>query len=106
MSTAAPRRAERWFWGLTTVAVCAAGALYDGLRAAPGPGTGLRVLISGLMLAASAVQAARILAVLIGQPRPSTVASRLGRHLRKKAVPHSPDGGPRHHGPARTPSDH
>ncbi|MGW5666139.1 hypothetical protein ACWEWG_40060 [Streptomyces sp. NPDC003758] len=72
MSTAVLRRPKRWFWALTAIAVCAAGALYDGLRAAPRPGTGLRVLISSLVLAASAVQAARIVAVLTGRPRPST----------------------------------
>ncbi|WP_367318661.1 hypothetical protein [Streptomyces sp. HUAS ZL42] len=70
MSNAAPRRAQRWFWALSTTAVCATGALYEGLRAAPGPGTGLLVLISALVLAACTVQAARILALLAGRPRP------------------------------------
>ncbi|MFE1310506.1 hypothetical protein [Streptomyces sp. NPDC058755] len=63
------RRAQRWFWALTIVAVLATGALYEGLRSAPGPGTGVLVLISGLVLAASVVQAARILTVLAGPPR-------------------------------------
>ncbi|MBN0043064.1 hypothetical protein JS756_02830 [Streptomyces actuosus] len=63
------RRAQRWFWILTVSAVLAMGALYQGLRSAPGPGTGILVLISGLVLAASVVQAARILAVLAGPPR-------------------------------------
>ncbi|UXY32301.1 hypothetical protein [Streptomyces sp. HUAS TT20] len=71
MSAAAPRRARRWFWALTATAVCASGVLYEGLRASPGPGAALRVLISGLVLAASAVQAARIFAALVGRPRPS-----------------------------------
>ncbi|GGN84908.1 hypothetical protein GCM10011579_075400 [Streptomyces albiflavescens] len=69
------RRAQRWFWSLTVVAVLAMGALYQGLRSAPGPGTGVLVLVSALVLAASAVQAARILTVLTGPPR-------LPRHLR------------------------
>ena len=69
------RRAQRWFWTLTLVAVLAMGALYQGLRSAPGPGTGVPVLISGLVLAASVVQAARILPVLAGPPR-------VPRHLR------------------------
>lgn len=30
MSAAAPGRAQRWFWALATMAVCAAGALYCG----------------------------------------------------------------------------
>ncbi|MEV0411178.1 hypothetical protein AB0I68_10325 [Streptomyces sp. NPDC050448] len=69
MTAAALRRARRWFWALTTTAVLAAGVLYQGLRSAPGPGTGPLVLASALLLAASAVQAARILAVLAGPPR-------------------------------------
>ncbi|MFF4550739.1 hypothetical protein [Streptomyces sp. NPDC001435] len=63
------RRAQRWFWALTIVATLAMGALYQGLRSAPGLGTGVLVLISGLVLAASSVQAARILTVLAGPPR-------------------------------------
>jgi len=63
------RRAQRWFWALTVVAVFAMGALYQGLRSAPGPGAGALVLVGGLVLAASSVQAARILTVLAGPPR-------------------------------------
>ncbi|GAA3803245.1 hypothetical protein [Streptomyces chiangmaiensis] len=63
------RRAQRWFWALTVLAVLATGALYQGLRSAPGAGTGVLVLISGLVLVASVVQAARILTVLAGPPR-------------------------------------
>ncbi|WP_328690317.1 hypothetical protein OHA74_14220 [Streptomyces phaeochromogenes] len=63
------RRARRWFWTLLTVAVLAMGALYQGLRATPGAGTGLLVAISALVLVASAVQAARILTTLTGPPR-------------------------------------
>jgi hypothetical protein len=69
MSAAAVRRARRWFWGLATAAVGAAGALYEALRAAPGPGTGMLVMVSALVLAASVIQAARILTVLAGPPR-------------------------------------
>ncbi|MCX5173860.1 hypothetical protein OG616_38400 [Streptomyces antibioticus] len=69
MSVTALRRARRWFWALTTTAVLATGVLYQGLRSAPGPGTGLLVLASALVLAAAAVQAARILTVLAGPPR-------------------------------------
>ncbi|WP_328690380.1 hypothetical protein OHA74_14540 [Streptomyces phaeochromogenes] len=64
-----PRRARRWFWTLLTLAVLAMGALYQGLRAAPGPGTGLLVAGSALALVASTVQAARILTALTGPPR-------------------------------------
>ncbi|MDX3763822.1 hypothetical protein ACWDBO_47295 [Streptomyces mirabilis] len=68
MSATAGRRAHRWFWVLATAAVCASGALYEGLRAAPGPATGLLVLTSALVLVVSAVQAARILALVVGRP--------------------------------------
>ncbi|MFH7340111.1 hypothetical protein [Streptomyces sp. KHY 26] len=77
MRAAGVRRVQRWFWALTVIAVCAGGALDEGLRAAPGPGTGLRVLVSGLVLAASAIQAARILTVLTHR-RPE------GRRRRRK----------------------
>ena len=53
MSVTALRRARRWFWALTTTAVLATGVLYQGLRSAPGPGTGLLVLARALVLAAS-----------------------------------------------------
>lgn len=61
--------AQRWFWPLTVLAVLAMDALYQGPHSATGPGTGVLVLISGLVLAASVVQAARILTVLAGTPR-------------------------------------
>ncbi|WP_062641002.1 hypothetical protein [Streptomyces maremycinicus] len=64
-----PRRARRWFWVLLALAVLAMGALYQGLRAAPGPGTGLLVAGSALAVVASTVQAARILTALTGPPR-------------------------------------
>ena len=64
-----PRRARRWFWMLLTVGVLAMGALYQGLRVAPGPGTGLLVAVSAVILVASTVQAARILTALAGPPR-------------------------------------
>ncbi|MGW0771141.1 hypothetical protein [Streptomyces sp. NPDC002676] len=63
------RRARRWFWTLTVVAVLAMGTLSHGLRAAAGPGTGLLVGASALVLAASSIQAARIWLLLAGPPR-------------------------------------
>ncbi|MEU1273226.1 hypothetical protein [Streptomyces sp. NPDC005799] len=71
------RRAQRWFWALTLMAVLAMGTLYQELRSTPGPSTGVLVLISGLILAASVVLAARILTVLAGPPR---LPRRLGLH--------------------------
>ncbi|TQK45148.1 hypothetical protein FBY35_6692 [Streptomyces sp. SLBN-118] len=89
MSAAVVRRARRWFWGLAVTAVCAAGALYEALRGAPGPGTAMLVLISALVLAASAFQAARILNVLAGPPRnplrPRPQAAAVAGQLRDSA---------------------
>ncbi|MEU2237208.1 hypothetical protein [Streptomyces vietnamensis] len=69
MATAAVRRARRWFWALTALAVLAAGLLHTGLSAATGPGASLLVLVGGLVLTASVTQAARILTVLAGPTR-------------------------------------
>lgn len=86
MTAAAVQRARHWFWALTTIAVFAAGALDQGLHAAPGPGTVMLVLVSALVLVASAVQAARIWAVLAGPPR-------LLRWLRTPGAPRGRRGG-------------
>lgn len=58
------RRARRWFWGLVLVAVLAMGALYAALGAQPGPGTGLAVGASTLLLLAAGAQATRIMLTL------------------------------------------
>ena len=82
MAPADATRARRWFSALTATAVFSTGRLYYGLRAEPGPATGLLVLGSALLLIGSLVQAARILAALTapsrsrpfpgrGTPRPS-----------------------------------
>ncbi|GAA3857543.1 hypothetical protein [Amycolatopsis tucumanensis] len=63
------RRARRWFWALTVIAILAMGGLYRELGAAPGPGTALLMLLAALVLLASSVQAARILTRLAGPPR-------------------------------------
>ncbi|WP_063786047.1 hypothetical protein [Streptomyces sp. MMG1533] len=62
------------FWALSITAVCASAALYEGLCAAPGPGAGLLVLTSALVLVVSAVQAARTGPAGRSAP-PSTVAA-------------------------------
>ncbi|WP_369221446.1 cytochrome b N-terminal domain-containing protein [Streptomyces sp. R39] len=54
---------------LDVAAVLATGALHQGLRSASGPGTGVLVLVSGLVLAGSVIQAAHILTLLAGPPR-------------------------------------
>ena len=61
---AADRLARRWFWTLLLVAVVAMGALYTALGAGGGPLTGLAVLVSSVVLLASATQAGRILLAL------------------------------------------
>ncbi|MEU0684994.1 MULTISPECIES: hypothetical protein [Streptomyces] len=94
------RRAQRWFWTLTAVAVLATGVLYQSLRATASPVTGTVVAVSALVLAASAVQAARILTVLAGPPR----LPRL-RRRRHRTASGSAASGHRHTGrPPRAPS--
>lgn len=68
-TASAARRARRWFWALLLVAVGAMGGLYGALRAAPGPGAGLAVVTTSVVLLLSAAQAARIIA------RPGTGAA-------------------------------
>ena len=69
MNAVNARRARRWFWTWLAISVLAMGTLYQGLRAAPGPGTAVLVAGSALALVASTVQAARILTALTGPPR-------------------------------------
>lgn len=59
-------RAQRWFWGLTVTAVLALGALVQALGAPASPVTGSVTFLSGTVLLASSIQAARILARLAG----------------------------------------
>lgn len=64
------RLARRWLWTLIVVAVLAMAGLYRSIQAQPGPGTGLVVAGSGLLLALSLAQAARIATRLTGPIRP------------------------------------
>lgn len=54
------RRARRSFWFLLVVSVVAAGSLSSAISAAPSPGTGLRLVTSGLILITSVLLAARV----------------------------------------------
>ena len=60
------QRARRSFWVLTMVAVVATGSISAALAARPSALTELRVAVSGLVLAAAVMLAARILFVLGG----------------------------------------
>ena len=64
------RRARRWFWALLLVAIGAMGGLFGALGAAPGPGAGLAVALTSLLLLVSTAQAARILLALERARRP------------------------------------
>ncbi|MGW5723388.1 hypothetical protein ACWEVP_44980 [Amycolatopsis sp. NPDC003865] len=77
------RRARRWFWTLTVIAILAMSGLYRELGAAPGAGTALLTLLAGLVLLASSVQAARIFTRLAGPPRVSWRRIRAGRGRRQ-----------------------
>jgi 2-keto-3-deoxy-galactonokinase len=63
------RRARRWFWSLTALAVLAAGTLGRALAAPAGPATAFVFLMSGTALVASIALAARILLALQGPIR-------------------------------------
>ncbi|MFF7642927.1 hypothetical protein [Streptomyces canus] len=69
MTTTDVERARRWSWALTATAVLAMGTLPHGLRSPPGPATGILVRVSTLVMAASAVQAARTRRA--GRPAPT-----------------------------------
>lgn len=65
------RLARRWFWLLTAVSVLATGALYRALQAEPSASAGLTVLLSGTVVVAATLQAARILLALRGSTAPA-----------------------------------
>lgn len=58
------QKARRWFWGLTVIAIVAAGSLSRAVLAGPGVVTGLRVLGSGLVLVVAGSLALRLLIAL------------------------------------------
>ncbi|QSR30596.1 hypothetical protein CFI00_08790 [Nocardioides sp. S5] len=60
-TTHSARRPLRSFWLLTVVAIAAAGSLGAALAAHPGALTGVRVALSGLVLAAAVTLAARVM---------------------------------------------
>ena len=62
-------RVRHTFWALVVAAVVATGGLSKALGAQPGPAAGLVVAGSGLILAASAFLALRIL-VMVSRQRP------------------------------------
>lgn len=64
------RRAYRWFWFLTVVAILLVGALSHELQAGPSPTTGLAVAVTGSLLALVVVQACRLM-LAIGRAAPA-----------------------------------
>ncbi len=69
------RRAYRWFWTLTLVAVLLVGGLSAELAARPAPLTGLAVAGTGIALMLVLTQACRLM-LAIGRAAPAT------RHIR------------------------
>jgi hypothetical protein len=79
----ADRRARRSFWILVVVAALATGVLGRAIIAPPSPFAGLRVAISGLILAASLSLAVRVmLAIDRARPRTEHRTFPLGRRRR------------------------
>ena len=80
MDTAtALRRAHRWFWTLTVVAILLVGALSQEITARPAPGVGVAVAVTGSLLALVVIQASRLM-LAIG--RATTPKRRLRRRPR------------------------
>lgn len=62
MDTAtALRRARRWFWALTVIAILLVGALSQELTATPRPSLGIAVAVTGVLLALVVTQASRVM---------------------------------------------
>lgn len=66
-----PRRARRSFWTLLLVAVLASGSLSAALSSDPGHVVGLRVAVSGVVLIAAIILAARVMGALERARRPT-----------------------------------
>ena len=79
------RRARRWFWALTGVAILLAGALSKVLEAEPSPATGAAVAGLGVALAVVAFLDVRLLLALAGRLRPPSAGARAGRRPRRLA---------------------
>lgn len=86
MASGAARRAQRWFWGLAVTAVLGLGLLVRELGSPPSPLTGLVTFLSGLVVLAASVQAARILVRL---------AAPTGAHRRADPGSPPPEAGTR-----------
>lgn len=69
------RRARRWFWICTGLAVVAVGALSQALRAPDGPLAALATAVSGMVAVTFLVQAARIQRALEPGPHRQTTAA-------------------------------
>ena len=77
MDTAtALRRARRWFWTLTVVAILLVGALSEEITAKPAPAIGVAVAVTGILLALVVTQASRLMLAI---SRATTPTRRLGR---------------------------
>ena len=66
----AVRRARRWFWGLTAVAVLLTGGLSSALKSSPSPAAGATVAVLGLALAGVTLLAVRVLLAVTGRLTP------------------------------------
>ena len=78
-----PRRARRSFWTLLLVAVLASGSLSAALASDPGHLVGLRVGVSGVVLIASIILAARVMGSLERARRQANTLPE--HHLRRRA---------------------
>ncbi|MDP4014514.1 MAG: hypothetical protein U0990_07965 [Candidatus Nanopelagicales bacterium] len=75
--TVALRRAQRWFWLLTVVAILLVGLLSRVVTAEPGPLAGIALALTGIALALVITQVCRLM-LAIGRAAPGP-RRRLGR---------------------------
>ncbi|MDZ7578969.1 MAG: hypothetical protein U0904_12450 [Candidatus Nanopelagicales bacterium] len=76
--TVALRRAQRWFWLLTVVAILLVGLLSRVITAEPGPLAGIALALIGTALALVVTQVCRLM-LAIGRVAPATAQGRLRR---------------------------
>ena len=80
MDTAtALRRARRWFWTLTVIAILLVGALSQEITAKPSPAVGVAVAVTGILLALVVTQASRLMLAINRATTPRRRVSRRPR---------------------------
>lgn len=89
MDTAtALRRARRWFWTLTIIAILLVGALSQEITAKPSPAVGVAVAVTGTLLALVITQASRLMLTIGRATTPTRLTGRRGRATDRHRQPY------------------